>query len=411
MTFTAFAVAAVIVLSAVLGVYLLQRQIAAVAARRETPPAAFAGAVTLEEHHRAADYTIAKARLSIVQTIFEAVLSALWILGGLSLLYSLVAAVTAPGWARSVAFVLAFGVISWALALPVKIARVFRLESGFGFNRVTPRLFVKDEFEEAVLELVIATPLLYALFALLDWAPHSWHLFAFAGFIAFTVAMMVVYPTLIAPLFNRFTPLADAAQKARLEALLAKCGFEAKGLFVMDASKRSTHANAYFSGFGRAKRIVFFDTLLEKHSTEEIEAILAHELGHYKFGHVRQMIAQSAIVALSGFFALHWAFDGGAAAWLGLPGHPGVVVVAVLLAGEPVVHLLSPVLAWRSRRAEFEADAFARSICGEAPMVTALMRLARDNLSTLTPDRLYAAFYYSHPPVPERVAVLRGQGE
>jgi STE24 endopeptidase len=193
-----------------------------------------------------------------------------------------------------------------------------------------------------------------------------------------------------------------------MESLLAKCGFESKGLFVMDASRRSAHGNAYFTGFGKAKRIVFFDTLLEKHSIEEIESILAHELGHFKFGHVRQMILQAALFFFIGFAVLYWAFgDPAFASWFGLPFDPGVVLVALLLAREPVSHLLHPLLAWRSRKNEFEADDFARRIVGREPMIAALTRLTRDNLATLTPDPLYATFYFSHPPVPVRVAQLR----
>jgi STE24 endopeptidase len=208
-------------------------------------------------------------------------------------------------------------------------------------------------------------------------------------------------------LFNRFTALDDACLKARLEALLAKCGFESRGLFVMDASTRSTHGNAYFSGFGRAKRIVFFDTLLQKHTPDEIESILAHELGHFKLGHVAQRIALTAALAFLGFAALRWAFGtNGPTQAFGLPADPGLTLVLVLLVGGPVLHLISPLINWLSRRAEFQADDFARSIVGKRPMIAALSKLSRDNLSTLTPDPVYALFNYSHPPIPTRIAAL-----
>lgn len=222
------------------------------------------------------------------------------------------------------------------------------------------------------------------------------------------VALMALYPTLIAPLFNTFAPLPNGELRNRLEALLNKCGFESGGLFVMDASTRSSRGNAYFTGFGKAKRIVLFDTLIERHTPDEIESVLAHELGHYKYGHIRQALLMMAAVALAGFFALRWALGPhGLASAFGLSPDPGLGLVIALLAKEPLTHLLSPLFAWRSRRAEFQADDFARGMVGKEPMISALTRLTRDNLATLTPDRLYAKFYYSHPPAPVRVAHLR----
>jgi STE24 endopeptidase len=386
----------------------LRRQITAVAAHRAAVPLDFAREVTLDEHCRAADYTLARARFAIAETVYDAAVASLWLLFWLAPLYALVAAVTEPGLTRSVALVVAFGAIGYLLDLPFALARVFRLEARFGFNRLTPVMFLRDETKSLALQLALGLPLLYGMFALLRALPRTWWLFAYAAFMGVVLLLMVIYPTLIAPLFNKFTPLADDRLKRRMEALLEKCGFESKGLFVMDASKRSAHGNAYFTGFGKAKRIVFFDTLLEKHSPEEIESILAHELGHFKYGHVRQMIVQAAALAFVGFAVLHWAFSvGGLAGWLGLPDDPGVVLIALLLAKDPVLHLLSPALAWRSRRAEFEADDFAGKIVGKEPMISALTRLTRDNLATLTPDAIYASFYYSHPPVPARVAHLR----
>jgi STE24 endopeptidase len=297
--------------------------------------------------------------------------------------------------------------IGYLLDLPFTIFTTFRLEARFGFNRSTPGVFLRDQVKGAALQLLIGVPLLYGLFALLRSAPDLWWLFGWAALMAIMIAMIVVYPTVIAPLFNKFTPMPNGTMKRRIEALLAKCGFESKGLFVMDASKRSTHGNAYFSGFGKAKRIVFFDTLLEKHTPEEIESILAHELGHYKFGHIGQRIAQSAALAFIGFAVLHWAFAaGGLASRFGLPDDPGLILVIILTAMGPVFHLLSPLTNWLSRRAEFQADGFAKEMVGAEPMISALTKLSRDNLSTLTPDRLYALFYYSHPPVPLRIAEL-----
>lgn len=411
MSFMGALICTAIALSAALGVYLRKRQIDNVAANRDAVPADFARDVALEEHHRAADYTIARTRFAMAETVYEAAVSILWLAAWMAPLYALVAQFVEPGLTRSVAFVLAAGVIARLFEIPFSLANAFWLEERFGFNRLTPGTFFLDEIKSGALTLAIGLPLLYGMFWILGAAPNTWWLFAYVAFMALTVAMTVIYPTVIAPLFNKFTPLEDGATKTRMETLLQKCGFESRGLYVMDASKRSAHGNAYFSGFGKAKRIVFFDTLLEKHTPEEIESILAHELGHFKYGHVRQMILQSAIIAFAGFAVLHWAFANDTfAGWFGLPHDPGVVLVALMLAQEPITHLLHPLLAWRSRRNEFEADDFARRIVGKEPMISALTRLTRDNLSTLTPDPLYARFYFSHPPVPVRVAQLRAAG-
>jgi len=409
MTFLAVAICVAILLSAAIGVYLRRRQIACVAAHREAVPADFAGAVTLEDHRRAADYTMARARLSIAETIFDALASLAFLLLLLAPLYAVIASVTPEGPTRGVALVVAFAAIGNLLDLPFSLAETFGLEARFGFNRTSLRAFFLDRAKSCALQAAIGVPLLFAMFALLRALPDTWWLFAYLGFLAFVIAMTMIYPTFIAPLFNKFTPLPEGAMRSRLEALLKKCGFEAKGLYVMDASTRSARGNAYFTGFGKAKRIVFFDTLLEKHSPDEIESILAHELGHFKHGHIRQMIALSAAIAFIGFAFLYWAFaPGGLASQFGLPDDPGLALVVALLAKEPALHVLSPLLAWRSRRAEFEADDFAKAMAGGAPMISALTRLTRDNLATLTPDNLYAAFYYSHPPVPVRIAHLRG---
>ena len=397
--------------SAGLGVYLRLRQMMAVGANRDRVPPDFARAVTLDEHRRAAEYTIAKTEFSVAETIVDAAISILWLALGLAPLYAAIAALVEPGLVRSVLFVVVFGVIASMIDMPLAAVRAFGLEARFGFNRLTPRTFLLDQAKTGALELAVSTPLLFGMFWLLRAAPDTWWLFAYVSFIAIAVAMTVIYPTVIAPLFNKFTPLEAGPMKRRMEALLAKCGFESKGLYVMDASKRSTHGNAYFSGFGKAKRIVFFDTLLEKHSPDEIESILAHELGHFKFGHVRQMLLQAAALAFLAFAVLWLAFGSDVfAGWFGLPNDPGIVLVALMLAREPIWHVLSPLLAWRSRRAEFEADAFARDLVGKEPMISALTRLTRDNLATLTPDPLYATFYFSHPPVPVRVAQLRAAG-
>jgi STE24 endopeptidase len=400
---------AAIILSGALDIYLERRQARAVAAHRESVPAAFAGQVSLEEHRRAADYTLARTRLAMAQTAFDTCLAVIWLAILLGPVYAAVPAVIPPGLSRSVAVVVVVGAISYLFHLPFTLVRTFRLEARFGFNRTTPVLFVLDQLKGMALQLALAVPLLYGFFALERALPNLWWLLAWAGLMAVMIAMIVIYPAFIAPLFNTFTPMAEGPMKASIEALLNKCGFESNGLFVMDASKRSAHGNAYFSGFGKAKRIVFFDTLLEKHTGDEILSVLAHELGHYKFGHILQRIVESAILAFLAFAVLHWAFATDALTKaFSLPNDPGLVLMTVLFAFAPLSHVISPLTNFLSRRAEFQADAFAKSIMGDAPMIAALTKLSRDNLATLTPDRLYILFNYSHPPVPERIAHLKG---
>ena len=398
---------AAIILSGLLEVYLERRQLASVAAHRDRVPAAFAEQLTLDEHRRAADYTLARTRLAMAEKVFGTVVAVLWLAVFLAPAYELVARFIMPGLSRSVALILFISAIGYVLNLPFTIIHTFRLEAAFGFNRTTPALFLRDQIKGAALQLVLTVPLLYGFFALQQAFPNLWWLLGWAGFMIVMLAMLIIYPAFIAPLFNKFTPMPETALKTHIEALLAKCGFEAKGLFVMDASKRSTHGNAYFSGFGKAKRIVFFDTLLQKQSEAEILSILAHELGHYKFGHITQRILEAAVLTFLAFGVLHWAFAGGLAKAFGLPDDPGLILVIVLFAMAPIGHLLSPFTNFLSRRAEFQADEFAKSMLGSAPMISALTKLSRDNLSTLTPDWLYTLFYYSHPPISERIAHLQ----
>jgi STE24 endopeptidase len=399
---------AAIVASGVFDLYLKHRQGASVAANRAAVPGDFRNSVTLEDHQRAADYTLANIRFGLAGTVFDTILGVLWLTLLLAPLYAAIAAIVPSGLTRGVALVMAVGAIGAALRLPFSIAKTFGLEAKFGFNRSTPLTFALDRLKGLALQFLLGAPVLYGLFWLLAAMPRLWWLLGWAACVAITIALTVIYPMWIAPLFNKFTPLPDGGMKSRIEDLLKRCGFESSGLFVMDASKRSSHGNAYFSGLGKAKRIVFFDTLLEKHSEDEILSILAHELGHFKLGHVGQRLAQSAAFMFALFAALGWAFSaGGLASQFGLPDDPGVVLTIVMIALGPILHLAAPLTNWLSRRAEFEADDFARTMVGGEAMISALTRLSRDNLSTLTPDRLYVLFYYSHPPVPVRVAELK----
>jgi STE24 endopeptidase len=399
---------AAITLSGVLALYLKYRQAAAVETHRGAVPGDFAATVSPAEHGRAADYTLANIRLGAAETIAETVIALVLLTLLLGPLYDLAGLIAPDGITRSVVVVLLIAALGEILDLPFDIAKTFGLEARFGFNRTTPGMFVLDMLKSAALQLAIGAPLLFGLFWLLKVLPDLWWILGFAASIVLMLGLAVIYPALIAPLFNKFTPMPEGPLKARIEALFDKCGFTAKGLFVMDASTRSTHGNAYFSGFGKAKRIVLFDTLLQHHTPDEILAVLAHEIGHYKFGHILQKIAQSVILSFCVFLVLHWAFaDGHLASEFGLANDPGIVFIIVVVAMGPAFHLLSPLTSFLSRRAEFEADGFARTMVGAGPMIGALTKLSRDNLATLTPDALYARFYYSHPPVPVRIAQLR----
>jgi STE24 endopeptidase len=407
MTPLALLIVAAIILSGIFEIYLSYRHAASVSANQEQVPEGFTGAISGKEHRRAAAYTLARTRLSIAKTVFDTALAVVWLTLLLGPLYTLVAQFIPPGMSRGVAVVVLFALTERLLHLPFSIFSTFSLETRFGFNRATPAMFLLDRIKGLALAFVFGVPLLYGFFFLLHVMPNFWWLAGWAGLMVLMIAMTVIYPAFIAPLFNRFAPLPQGQLKTRIEALLAKCGFESKGLYVMDASRRSTHGNAYFTGFGKAKRIVFFDTLLQNHTPDEILSILAHELGHYKLGHIGQRIAESAVLTLLGFAVLYWAFASGVASQFGLPNDPGLVLILILIALGPVMHLISPLTSFLSRRAEYQADGFAKAMAGPEPMISALTRLSRDNLSTLTPDRLYALFYYSHPPVPARIARLK----
>jgi STE24 endopeptidase len=408
MSAIAVAVISALVLSGALGIFLLLRQTAAVTAHRASVPADFRGEISLEEHQRSSAYAAARARLGIAKTLFDTGLAALWLAVFLGLLYSLVAQFLSVGISRSVAVVVAFALIERLFHLPFSIFSTFWLEAHFGFNRASLLMFIRDRIKGLVLSFALGVPLLYGLFWLPGLWPHFWWLAAWAAFIFLAIAMSLIFPAFIAPLFNKFTPMPDGPLKERIEALLGKCGFASNGLYIMDASRRSTHGNAYFTGFGKAKRIVLFDTLLQNHTSDEILSILAHELGHYKLGHIGQRIAETAAYAFLGFAVLGRAFAGGELAGaFGLPGDPGLVLIVVLIAMGPALHLLAPLTSYLSRRAEYQADNFAKAMTGPSPMISALLRLARDNLSTLTPDALYTMFYYTHPPVPARIARLK----
>ena len=406
-----FAVA--LLASTAIKLWLAGRQIRHVARHRRDVPDAFAERITTTAHGRAADYTIARTRLAMLDTVFGAVvLLGFTLFGGLQwLLDAWQAALPAWPFARSLAFVGSVVAIGALLDLPFEWIRRFRIEERFGFNRMTPRLFFVDLFKAAAIAIVLGLPLLALVLWLMQRPGGWWWLQVWGVWIVFNLAVLVLYPTVLAPLFNRFEPLPEGELHERVEALLARCRFSAHGLFVMDGSRRSAHGNAYFTGLGRAKRIVFFDTLLERLTPPEIEAVLAHELGHHARRHVQKHIALGFLASFAGLWLLgwlsgrNWFYEG-----LGVSPDLGTVQAAALvlfLLVTPVfAFLLQPLFAAISRRHEFEADAFAAAHASARDLVSALVKLYRDNAATLTPDPLHSAFYDSHPPAVQRIGRL-----
>ncbi|HDP89112.1 MAG TPA: M48 family peptidase [Thioalkalivibrio sp.] len=403
---------AVLLANVALRLWLSSRQARHVRAHRAQVPTEFAASIPLSAHQKAADYTLAKGRLGRADLLFTVALLLAWTVGGG--LQALDDAWRLAGWndlATGTAVLLSVFLITSVLELPFSIYRIFVLEARFGFNQTTPRTFIADLAKGALLALVLGIPLITLVLWLMQVTGESWWLWVWAAWTGFTLFLIWAYPMLIAPLFNRFEPLGDAATRQRIEALLAHCGFSSRGIFVMDGSRRSGHGNAYFTGFGRNKRIVFFDTLLNTLEPAQVEAVLAHELGHFRRRHVlKGMLLQfglslAALALLAWLIGTDWYFSG-----LGIETPSLHLALASFLLVTPVFgFFLQPVLAWLSRRHEFEADAFAVSQTDADSLVQALVRLYRDNASTLTPDPLHSAFYDSHPPAAIRIAHLKVQ--
>lgn len=404
----------------VVRLWLAARQMRAVAQHRGAVPAAFAGRISLAQHQKAADYTQAKLRLGVWALLWSAAVLLGWtLLGGLDALNGwLMGLLGQYPLGQQVALLVAFGLIGALLDVPFSLYQTFVLEQRFGFNKTTPALWLADAAKSTLVGLLLGVPLAWLALWLMQAAGHWWWLWAWGVWVGFSLLMLVLYPTLIAPLFNRFEPLQDAPLRQRIEGLLARSGFAAQGLYVMDGSRRSQHANAYFTGFGAARRVVFFDTLLAQLTPAEVEAVLAHELGHFKHRHiVRRMLALFgmglAALALLGWLGQQAWFFAGLGVAPNLPASMGGAVpnhaLALLLfaLAAPVFGLfLSPLMAGVSRRYEFEADAWAAAHTSAADLAQALIKLYQDNASTLTPDALYVRFYYSHPPAAERIGRL-----
>jgi STE24 endopeptidase len=419
-TLTTLVFATLLLAGLALRLWLASRQIRHVARRRGAVPAAFAGRITLAAHQKAADYTIAKARFGLLEMALATAVVLGWtLLGGLDALNQALLAWLGGGMVQQLALLAAFALISGAIDLPAQLYQTFRLEQRFGFNQMTPRLWLADLLKSTLLGAVIGLPIAALMLWLMGAAGRLWWLWAWGAWMGFNLLLMVVFPVFIAPLFNKFQPLEDESLKARVTALMQRCGFAAKGLFVMDGSRRSAHANAYFTGAGSAKRVVFYDTLLEQLAPGEVEAVLAHELGHFRHKHIARRLAGMFAISLAGFALLGWLSARG---WfytglgvqpnLMLPGVPGsapndgLALLLFLLAAPVFTLFLTPLLARISRRHEFQADAYAVAQASGADLASALLKLYQDNASTLTPDPVYARFYYSHPPAAERLARL-----
>ena len=410
-----FAIA--LVSSLAVKLWLATRQMRHVAEHRATVPTAFTGQVSLADHQRAADYTLAKGRFGLlVMAAGHGVLLAWTLLGGLDALNSLIRDAVQPRlgtMAYQLALLSAFALIGGAIDLPFELYSTFRLEQRFGFNRNTWRLYLADMFKGLLIGALIGLPLAAAVLWIMGAAGAMWWLWAWGTWAGFNLLVMVLYPTLIAPLFNKFEPLTDEVLKTRVQALMQRCGFAAKGLFVMDGSRRSAHGNAYFTGLGAAKRVVFFDTLLAKLSAAEVEAVLAHELGHFKHKHVTQRLVMMFGLSLAALALLGW-LAGQSGFYLGLGVAPNLyapndaLALLLFMVAVPVFGFFaSPLLAQLSRKHEFQADAYACAQASGADLASALLKLHQDNAATLTPDPLYVRFYYSHPPASERLAALQ----
>jgi STE24 endopeptidase len=389
--------------------WLARRHINHVQAHRALVPAEFTEQITLEAHQRAADYTCDKTQLAMASVVVEALLL-LWLTfgGGLQLMHEFSAAWLTDGIGRGLALILLVTVVMTAAEMPFNLYRTFRIEERFGFNKMTPRLFIVDTLKSLLIAALFGIPLAACVLWLMAQMGAYWWLYAWLVWVGFNLFMLAVYPNWIAPLFNKFSPMEDADLKQRVERLLARCGFKVKGLMVMDGSRRSSHGNAYFTGFGKTKRIVFFDTLLARLSPVEVEAVLAHELGHFKLNHVIKRMLWIFTVSLGFLWLLGFVMD---KAWFfqGLNVATPSTAMALILFFIVIPNftfLLQPLLSMYSRQHEFEADQYAAQNASAGDLVSALVKLYKDNASTLTPDPVHSAFYDSHPPAMIRIARL-----
>ena len=397
-----------------LKLWLNARQVRHVVAHRGAVPADHAQTITLADHQKAADYTLAKATLSQIDIVLDAVVLMGWtLLGGLDALNQFLLGLMGPGLGQQVALIVGFMLVGGLLSLPLSLVQTFGVEQRFGFNKMTPALWIGDLLKGLLLGAVLGLPLLWVVLWLMQAGGSMWWLWTWAALVLWQLFLMAIAPNVIMPLFNKFTPLEDESLKARVQALMQRAGFQAKGFFVMDGSRRSAHSNAFFTGFGASKRVVFFDTLLQQLSPSEMEAVLAHELGHFKHRHIVKMMVVGFATTLAGLALLGWLVQ---QVWfytgLGvLPsmtdGNNALALVLFMLVVPVFTFFMAPLSSWRSRQQEFEADAYAVSQTPGTDLASALLKLYQDNASTLTPDPWFVKFYYSHPPASERLARMK----
>ncbi|MBI1173827.1 MAG: M48 family metalloprotease [Sideroxydans sp.] len=401
---------AAVVLTTLAKLWLARRHLAHIAAHRAEVPAAFREKIELAAHQKAADYTSAKTRHGMLAALLDTLLLFAFTLGGgIQLLSDLWLHSFSGAIVQGIALIASVLLLSSLLETPLELYKTFVIEARFGFNTMTLKLYLMDGLKSLLLGALFGLPLLFGVLWLMERMGENWWLYVWAVWIGFMLLLQFIYPAFIAPLFNKFAPLQDEALKTRIENLLKKCGFTASGLFVMDGSRRSTHGNAYFTGFGKTKRIVFFDTLLARLAPSEIEAVLAHELGHFKHRHVFKRIAFSFVLSLGFLWLLSrlmhadWFYAG-----LGVTTHSTAVALLLFFMVLPVASfLLHPLMSFYSRKHEFEADSYAAQQTAAADLVSALVKMYQDNAATLTPDPLYSAFYDSHPPALVRISHLQ----
>lgn len=392
--------------SVLVRLWLGQRQVNHIRAHYAEVPAAFSDKISLDDHHRAADYSCAKLQLGKIMLAWETLWLLLWTIGGgLNLVDHWWSDLGYSALLTGIAFIFSLSLISSILNLPFSLYQTFAIEERFGFNQTTLKTWLLDLVKTALLSLIIGVPLVAAILWLMNQAGDRWWIYAWLLWMAFSLIMIWAYPAFIAPIFNKFSQLEDASMRARIEALLNRCGFQSQGVFVVDGSRRSSHGNAYFTGFGRNKRIVFYDTLLESLSEDEVEAVLAHELGHFKRNHIKKSLLLSSALSFVGFALLAWLMRSG---WfyssLGVEAastHAALILFVMIM---PVfTYFISPLFSAMSRKHEFEADEFAHLNSDYRALISALVNLYRDNASTLTPDPIHSMFYDSHPPATIRI--------
>ena len=403
--------AGVLVANLLTKLWLSTRQAQHVAAHRDQVPAAFAQTISLQAHQKAADYTLAKSRIGLLDLGIDAITLLGWtLLGGLDWLNQFTLDVLGAGMTQQIVLVVSFALIGGVIGLPLSLYQTFGIEQRFGFNHTTPALWVSDLVKGLLVGLLLGLPILSLVLWLMQAGGSLWWLYAWGALVVYQLFVMWIAPNVIMPLFNKFTPLEDATLKERVSALMDRAGFTVNGFFVMDGSRRSAHSNAFFTGFGSAKRVVFFDTLLQQLNGDEMEAVLAHELGHFKHRHILKMMLTSFAISLAGLALLGWLsqqvwFYTGLGVIPNLNGSNSALALLLFMLVLPLfTFFVSPLSARRSRRFEFEADAYAVTHAQAPALANALLKLYQDNAATLTPDPWYVAFYYSHPPASQRLA-------